>query len=741
MAALALVAASLTAVPAVAAPKPSLPATEPSAELRHDNLPNPAAEAQAALKKEAIAKIVAGKLTPIQRNGSEVVEVSKGRWVELKKRADKVDPIFTILAQFSDVDKPGFEGDVDGPQANEIPEPDRTVDNSTYWEPNFNRDHFMKMVNGPGESMADFYYKQSGGKYSVKGDVSEWVQLPFNTTAYGSNDHGDDEVYWPFIEDTADAWYNAQIAAGKAPADITAYLKQFDVWDRYDFDEDGDFNESDGYIDHFQAIHAGEGEEAGAHPDTIWSHRWKVNPGDAGNTGPAIFKDGGTEIGDSGIWIGDYTTEPENGGLGVFTHEYGHDLGLPDLYATQGGENSTGFWSLMSSGSWLSKDPNHIGTSPGYMGPWEKLFLGWLDYTVVSDGSTKNVTLGSAATPQGLPQAVLVPLPDQTVVKDFNDPFAGSYEWWTGSGDDLNTKLTRSVDLTGVTTSASITAMVQYEIEEDYDYLYGEVTVDNGASWQKVGTNLTGSSGGAWVPVSWDLSAYKGQAIKFRFHADSDGGVNEDGAFLDNISLNTDGSVVWTDSVETLDPAWTVNGFTRLENGVYTAVAPRFYLAEYRTYTGYDKNLKTGGYNFGYRPTTPDKVDRFPVQDGLVVWYVNYAYSDNNTPQHPGGGLALPVDARPAPIVLDNGSFLTLRRSSFDAVFGFQKTDAVTFHRNGIPTLYPSQPAIPVFDDTNPEAYWSPLIPTSSVKVAGNGVRIQTLLELNGLIMVVRVKN
>ena len=44
----------------------------------------------------------------------------------------------------------------------------------------------------------------------------------------------------------------AQIAAGKTPAEIDAYLSQFDVWDRYDYDGDGNFNEPDGYIDHFQ---------------------------------------------------------------------------------------------------------------------------------------------------------------------------------------------------------------------------------------------------------------------------------------------------------------------------------------------------------------------------------------------------------------------------------------------------------------------------------------------------------
>jgi len=43
----------------------------------------------------------------------------------------------------------------------------------------------------------------------------------------------------------------------------------------------------------------------------------------------------------TGLWVGDYTMQPENGGLGVFAHEYAHDLGLPDQYDTAGGDNST----------------------------------------------------------------------------------------------------------------------------------------------------------------------------------------------------------------------------------------------------------------------------------------------------------------------------------------------------------------------------------------------------------------
>ena len=110
-------------------------------------------------------------------------------------------------------------------------------------------------------------------------------------------------------------------------------------------------------------------------------------------------------IGKSGIWIGDYTTEPENGGLGVFAHEFGHDLGLPDLYDTgTGGDNGTGFWTLMSGGSWMNHGGNSIGTTPDYMDPWSKLFVGWLDYEVVLiQGTMAQVKLGPAAGGSGTP--------------------------------------------------------------------------------------------------------------------------------------------------------------------------------------------------------------------------------------------------------------------------------------------------------------------------------------------------
>ena len=217
------------------------------------------------------------------------------------------------------------------------------------------------------------------------------MKVPGNASTYGDNSVEDFGGSWQFIEDTGNAWYDAQRAAGKTDDDIKAELATFDVWDRYDADEDGNFDEADGYLDHFQAVHAGEGEDAGGGAqgeDAIWSHRWYVNSTDYGTTGPDGAKFGGAQIGDTGYWIGDYTVEAENGGLGVFAHEYAHDLGLPDFYDTAGGENGTAFWTLMSSGSWLNKGVDDIGTTPNHMGPWEKLQLGWLDYAVVDEGQS-----------------------------------------------------------------------------------------------------------------------------------------------------------------------------------------------------------------------------------------------------------------------------------------------------------------------------------------------------------------
>ncbi|CAM3930233.1 immune inhibitor A domain-containing protein [Janibacter anophelis] len=728
---------------------------------RHDDLPNPLGDAQRELREDAVTKLLRGEAKLVTKNGTQVIEItsddaaeqhtqakghkdrttaSKGKGKDKKPRTkyvqydvDREASVFTILTDFGDQTLPATGGEA-GPAHNEIAEPDRSVNNSTIWTDDFSREHYQELMFAEGqESFRDFYLKQSNGRFLTKGDVSDWVTVPYNEARYGHNPvegDGTSEAggYWNYVKDTATAWYDDQKAQGKSDAEIKEYLAQFDVWDRYDFDGDGDFNESDGYIDHFQAIHAGEGEEAGGGAqgeDAIWSHRWYAFSNNIGKEGPAQNKLGGVPLGDSGLWIGDYTTEPENGGLGVFTHEFAHDLGLPDLYDTAGGDNGTGFWTLMSGGSWLNDGTEDIGSSPGYMGAWEKLQLGWLDYDLTEQGQTKNIDLGPADRDHATKaQAAAVLLPEQTLTTGYNTPHSGEYEWWSGSADNLNNTLGREIDLTGAT-SASVTAQVATDIEAGYDFLYTEVSTDGGATWEEVAVTDGGDL--SWNEVTTDLSAYAGSTIQFRWRYQTDGGVSQPGAFIDDITITVDGSPVLTDDVESGDNGWTADGFTRM-TGSTSEQVQSYYLAENRVYSGYDKNLETGPYNFGFADR-PDWVERFPYQDGLLVWYINNAYKDNNTRVHPGYGQVLPVDARPAPVTFDNGKLLGNRRQPFDATFGKQRTDEVTFHNAGIPETVPSSKGITTFDDSDPDRYWSADNPWSSTKVAGSGTKIKVLSE------------
>jgi immune inhibitor A len=703
-----------------------------AATHKSDNRPGPQTNERVALRKAAIAKVAAGKA---KANADGVVQLGANKFAETTTQ--KQDKIFTILSEFGDLTS-GRLGDAPGPLHNEIPAPDRSKDNSTTWEPNYSKAYYENLFNGSGESMKTFYEALSNGKYSVTNTVSDWVKVPYNESAYGDNSVEDLGGSWAFIQDTGNAWYDAQIQAGMTPAQIDDYLAQFDVWDRNDYDNDGNFNEADGYIDHFQAVHAGQGEDAGGGAqgaDAIWSHRWYVNPDDYGITGPSLGgsddKQGGARIGQSKYWLGDYTTEAENGGLGVFAHEFGHDLGLPDYYDTAGGENSTAFWTLMSSGSWLSHgaEANEgIGTTPGLMGPEEKLFLGWLDYQTVPLGRSGSFTLNPAQFQEkGKEQAVKVDLPDVTKTTPYATPPSGTHAWWTGSADDLNESLATPVPAGG---KISVSASAWYDIESGYDYLYGEYSTDGGTTWARTGQGVTGSSNGKWSTLRYSYDA-GGNASMFRFRYQTDGGVHNPGAFLDDISV---AGVV--DSVENGAGTWSKSGLWQISTGTVTTTSPSYYLVENREYAGYDDTLRTGPYQFDEPYTRPDWVEFFKFQNGMLVWYVNHSEEDNNTSQHIGSGLSLPVDARPAPFTYPDGTYPSNRRQPFDATFGLEATDRTCLHKQvlsgsgknqTVKTLEacaPSTAGIQTFDDTDPLKYWSSADPLNSVKVAGHGVQV-----------------
>jgi immune inhibitor A len=747
---LALLSALIALLPSAAAADPN--DGLPNVAGRSDNPPHPLGDQQARRKAVGLQAKLNGKAA------GKTAQIARGQYVELQREGE--DSIWTVVGEFGSQVSTTYGG-TPGPLHNQIPQPDRSVDNTTIWAPDFSQPYYEALLfsDTAGQiSMRNFYKELSSNRYTVNGEVTDWVSVPFNEAYYGSNYCGGIVCArtWLFVRDAVNAWWAAQLASGKTPAQIDAYLSKFDVWDRYDNDGDGNFNEPDGYIDHFQAIHAGEGEETGGGAqgtNAIWSHRWYAFYNNIGFTGPsADYLLGGIQIGSnqpegyrSKYWIGDYTVEPENGGVGVFAHEFGHDLGLPDLYDTSGNtggaENSTGFWTLYSQGSYGSsgRPEDGIGTKPIHMSAYEKVFLGWSNYVVVPYGANAGVKLGPAETTTRQAQTLVALLPDKAVTTHIGDPYAGSYFYHSGSGNELDNSMTRSVTLPGG--SVGLTAKVRYDIEPDWDYAYLTVngtsvptslSTNTSPNGQNFGNGITGSSHGNWVDLTADLSAYAGQTVTVGFRYWTDAATAGSGFSVDELAVTG----LPTDGAET-DPGWTYDGFFRSTGDVTTSHF-NAYFAEYRQYRGYDDSLRTGPYNFGFlnNPVLQNWVEHFPYQDGMLVWYYDTSFPDNNVGDHCAsgrcGGLFLPVDAHPDLLLRPNGTVWRPRVQSYDSTFGLQHTDRICLHVSGVEGCYGPLPANPVFDDT--KSYWFPPDATinhrgwSSVPVPNTG----TVLRVTG---------
>jgi immune inhibitor A len=776
-----MVAAGLTALGTAAQAAPPTGDTAKSVAAPVDDLPSPGEEKRRALRQQALTDVLTGEKTAEKRGSSTVVKVGEKAAPKSKKKAkngqvdqyvelsrEKTDNIFVVLAEFGNERHPSYPdqdtdpntaGPVkfDGPLYNEIPEPDRSKDNSTIWQADYSRQHFQDLYfsNDPGvDSVASYYEKQSSGRYSVQGLVTDWVKVRYNEARYGrSNGYPCTgnvcSNSYQLVADGVNQWYNDQIAAGKTPAQVKTELASYDQWDRNDYDGDGNFDEADGYIDHFQIVHAG-GDQADGDPiqgeDAVWSHRSFA----FSNTtnGPDGNLQGGSQIGTTGLWVGDYTMQPENGGIGVFAHEYGHDLGLPDLYDTSGGgQNNINWWSLMAQQR-VSGPGEVLGSRVNDMDPWSKLQLGWLDYETVVAGQNKTLDLGPHEYNSKKAQAAVVVLPDKVVTSEYGAPFAGAQQWWSTKGDDIDTTMARTVDLTGKTT-ASLDLKARFDIEADFDYLYTQVSKDGGATWtaldgtvggqplQRDSNNdpaISASSDGQWLDMHVPLDSVVGGPVQVRFRYKTDGGLALNGFFADQVVVNADGQPLFTDGAESGANGWTLNGF-RATTGTETQAFDNFYIASNRTYESYDKYMKTGPYNVG-NPASPDWVEHFPYQTGLGVWYWDTSQPDNNTSEHNGAGLVLPVDAHPAPIYNLEGGMWRERIAAYDAPFSLNKADSFTLHVNGKPSYVRGQAAVPLFDDT--KTYWFAAQPNAGVNLPATGTTIR-VVSASGTSMKIKV--
>lgn len=209
----------------------------------------------------------------------------------------------------------------------------------------------------PTGSLNDYYLENSYGAYGVQGSVHGWA------TASG------------LYADLTPTDY------GEVQAVLAAVVAQLDpVIDYAQFDNDGpdgvpDSGDDDGLVDALFFVHAGAGREQTGDFSDIWSHAWAFSGGLPTADGVDCYR---------------YSVEPEmlsDGTLvtmGVFAHEYGHVLGLPDLYDTDYSSSGIGSWGLMSGGSWNRRAGDAVGSAPAHLSAWSKVRLGWIEPINVS---------------------------------------------------------------------------------------------------------------------------------------------------------------------------------------------------------------------------------------------------------------------------------------------------------------------------------------------------------------------
>ena len=215
--------------------------------------------------------------------------------------------------------------------------------NDATYDSDHDNDWFEALAFGSSDSMADYYDENSRGNLTLEGDVFGPYTLDGDAADWGYEDTD-------FVKDTIEA-----------------------------ADDDVDFRDYDAVM----AVHPGPGEESSGNGDDIWSIHW---------SGQSISTNDGNHR------IREVTQVPEfeySGGerrpLGVWCHEFGHELGLPDFYDTDYSSEGIGDWGVMASGSWTDN-----GETPVHFSGFSKAELEWLEPVLVT-GDLLDVRLEPAS--------------------------------------------------------------------------------------------------------------------------------------------------------------------------------------------------------------------------------------------------------------------------------------------------------------------------------------------------------
>lgn len=261
-------------------------------------------------------------------------------------------------------------------------------------------------------TLTTYYRHASFGQLDVQGEVAPIVTVPGELKKYGEAVPGNSDVApRELVKDAL-----LEVMKVKTNPD---WWESFDNWDLSDYDSDGTYAESDGFIDAVILVYAGKDQAScqrmfdpsGERPasadypegprkvaavecfNRIWPHRWSmsISPADPlfQSEGPMVEglrrpSFNGLKITEK-LFALDYNMQSEFSDRSTFMHEFGHSLTLPDIYA-HGGENSTGNWELMSSNAHM--DAQELSS-------YSKLSLGWLQPKVVKKGQVTSAYVGA----------------------------------------------------------------------------------------------------------------------------------------------------------------------------------------------------------------------------------------------------------------------------------------------------------------------------------------------------------
>ncbi|MFB3779227.1 MAG: M6 family metalloprotease domain-containing protein [Bryobacteraceae bacterium] len=630
-----------------------------------------------------------------------------------------------------------------GPLHNQIEKPRSASDASgdSIWVQDFNRQYYESLISGngvkyqfarqdgsqvnedlTGRSVSAYYQDMSGGTYRLIADVVGWVQVPHSIWWYGADQcpgRNSTNAVEPQDAGAIPEGGTDDSLVGDAIEAVKRANPAFN-WAQYDQDKDG-------IIDHLWIIHAGIGESVGSTllnrttygEATIWPH--------SGSLGPLY------QVA-PGISAGPYLMMPEDTGLATLVHEFGHGLGADDLYPRDptyySGNDSGGFWTVMSD-SWVGVP---IGTSPSAMDPWHLDYWGWLNPLVISDPTREyTVTLKQAsAAPAGTSgyKGVKILLPDGR--SDLPVRPAGARQWWGGQQGETNSLMTLATPVAlPASQPVTLSFNTAYNIENEWDYFWVQLSQDAGRTWttlvnahttcQHARTwfgggqgfpddlcaagigGFTGKSPGfpSSTTETFDISAYAGKQVLLRFWYMTDPAVIYQGVYLDNIRITAGGAQVFFDGAESGDSNWRFTGPWASNDG--SIQFKHAYYLQWRNVSatgGADGGLGDARWRYG------------PANTGLLVWYNNERYADNeighylfDPPSFGPKGRMLVVDAHPEPYRIpslvsagfDNeGANHYSRGLMRDATFS--KVDSVPFARSGVD--YPGRPAVSRFSDS-----------------------------------------